>query len=100
MSNRNRKPGRNSEWSRSASDSMEIILTVDEEPTQAGIREARRIELMDFIRFDATLQRVHSHPKNLLRLGNLRINQEREAKRNSGNNAAYSAATRRSMSRR
>ena len=99
MSNRNRKPGRNSEWSRSASDSMEIILAVDEE-SKPGIREARRIALMDFIRFDATLQRVRSHPKNLLRLGNLRITQEREAKRNSGNNAAYSAATRRSMSRR
>jgi hypothetical protein len=92
MGSRNRKAGRNSEAGAAA--------MAEHRRCSAAEQEKEIIEVLDFIRFDETLQRVRSHPKNLLRLGNLRITQEREAKRNSGNNAAYSAATRRSMSRR
>ena len=58
------------------------------------------IERMDYERYVETLKRVHSHPKNLLRLASKRAADAKESKRNSSNIASYTAAVRRVMQRR
>ena len=122
MGSRNRKPGRNSgvaaafigderrAWAASRTthadtyaDHVADAKLNDEAPLtpeQHDLEMRMWVEKLDFIRFDRTLSRVHSHPKSLLRLNNRRIVEAKESKRNSGNVASFNAAMRRSMRKR
>ena len=92
MSSRNRKPGRTSphfgDWV--AARAMEL------EPVDVK----KYIEREDYARYESSLMRVRSHPKNLLRLSMRRYAEAKESARNSGNIAAFKAAARRSMQNR
>ena len=107
MGSRKRKPGRNSPWSRETWERYrdqvtDAIFNREVSPTQQEYDDQLRlsIERMDYQHYDEHLQRVRSHPKNLLRLSNRRLSEARESQRDINNGERYKSAVKRSLFRR